>query len=213
MMRASGNDLVLKNADNEDIRVVQNILDGYEKFDIKPGQALAYESVERPLMDYKDFIIDMCEAGVAKVRYAGDTREGMIIYDKDNRQNLLEQLTLLVSGQRWKELDYEDIIAILEKKCLFRCADSSEGGIVENSLSVLKELIENEGSEQDEEIEVLIQFSDCRSDSVNEFFDGMEELESDVEITAYDQEVHCWDNSMIEPDEDTYGVVSIFYPI
>ncbi len=211
MMRASGNNLVLKNADIEDIRTVQSILDGYTKFDIKPGRALAYESIDRQLIDYKDFVIDMSKAGTVKVRYAGDTREGVIVYDNDDRKRLLEQLTLLVSGQRWRELDYEDIITILEKKCLFKWTDASEEGIAENTLSLLKDMIENE--ESDEKVNVLLQFSDCKADSVNKFFDEMEELGLDIELTVYDQEVHCYDNSMTDPDEDTYGIVSIFYPL
>ncbi|MBR6148975.1 MAG: hypothetical protein IKQ44_11575 [Lachnospiraceae bacterium] len=209
-------DFILKGASSEEIKVVQDILDSYKEYDVTPGKIMIYESSdEKPDRD-NAWMIDLSGDGVLKMKNLGylPEHECRVIYEKEDRIRLIEQMALMISGMREKELDYEfDILPILEKTCRFICMDDLSGDIITKVVSVVKEMNKDAIVKGINDYNFLMQICDCSLIFATKMFDEIEKIEDGPDFTFNDQIILYKTNIANKGSEPKYGIVSIFSPI
>ncbi|MCR5516948.1 MAG: hypothetical protein K6F17_00030 [Lachnospiraceae bacterium] len=123
MMQPIMFDYILKGATKGELVAIQRILDRNKELCIpnefceNGGKVFSSEYFEVPDKgDY--FVFDLSKEGI--IRLKCDSRVGIIYYDIPDRDRVLEQLVLMISGYKILDCDYSEIIDILKKGCVFK---------------------------------------------------------------------------------------------
>ncbi len=208
--------IILKGASSEEIKVVQDILDSYKEYDVTPGKAMSFESSDAPLDSDNTWMIDLSDDGILKMKHMSFSpdRECRVLYEKEDRTCLIEQMVLMISGMREKELDYEyDILPILEKTCRFISIDDLNGDIITKVVSVVKEMNKDAMEKGINDYNFLMQICDCSLIFATKMFDEIDKIEGGPDFTFNDQIILYRTNTANKGSEPKYGIVSIFSPI
>ena len=207
MFPAIGMDIILKGAREEDKMIVQSILDGYKgKPYVNPdigngegGKVIISETFD--LSDDVWFGVDLSEKGVMKI--IDDSSMGVIYYDEPDRQVLIEQLVLMVSGPRNMDMDYADIIPILEKGCRFSWAECRDEEIKDCGIQLTRAAMKEC---ETKETEFFIQIT---SDSLlppSELFSAYEEMGEFKKLSFVPQ-------ILFAEDDADLSLIALFFPL
>ena len=209
-------DFILKGAYSEEIEMVQDILNSYIEYDITPGKAIAYETLDEQSANDDTWMIDLCDDGVLKIRHSSDlpVHECRILYEKEDRSRLIEQMVLMVSGMREKVLDYEfDILPILEKRCRYICTDDSNGDLITKVVSKVTEMNKSVVEKGMNDYDFLIQLCDCDMLFAADIYDSIEGVEDSDNVTFDDQIILYRSSAGYKGSGPKYGIASIFTPV
>lgn len=207
MCPAVGIDFMLYGASDKDKTTVQSILNRYKGkpyFDSDIGKGEGAKVIISETLDLPDDVwvcIDLSKKGVMKI--ISDSRMGIIYYDEPDRQILLEQLVLMVSGHRNVDSDYADIIPILEKGCRFSWAECRDEEIKDCGIQLTRVAMKES---ETRETEFFIQIT---SDSLLqswELFGAYEEMGEFKRLSFVPQVLYA------EDDADL-SMIALFFPL
>ncbi len=138
MMPAMGINLAFKGATEDDIRIAQDVFDGYQGkpyFDPIRGAGNAFIVDDWTLESKYELGYDLSTDGVITIK--GGEDEAVIAYDKMDRSNIIQQLVLMFSGYRFADADYADIYPILAKGCRFSWTTCRDGDFYKETKKLL----------------------------------------------------------------------------
>lgn len=194
----------LKGAEEDEVVLVQKIIDGYDVENSwrKDGKVVATDSDELP--EEYDILFDLSEAGVMRIRAESDFV--VVYYDEPYRQILLEQLVLMVSGNRIMDADFADIKPIMEKGCRFGWMECEKDEIQACGVKLLKEaMIENPNTDKGFFVQITIGIT-CGLLAANDLLIAYHEMEELQETVIIPQ--------ILEPENETEKCfVALFYPV
>ncbi len=215
MIRPSSCNFILKGACPEEIEMVQEILNSYIEYGVTPGQAMSYEVIEeQPDKEYT-WMIDLCDDGVLKMRHSSDLpeHECRVLYKKEDRARLIEQMVLMVSGMREIDVDYAEILPLLEMTCRFMCTDDSNGDLLTGVVSIVKEMKKAAQEKDVNDHSFLIQLCDCDMFSAGDIFNAIDDIEDSDDFLLYNQLILYRSSDNYKGTDPEYGIASIFAPV
>lgn len=207
MFSAIGIDFVLKGAKEEDILLVQHILDGYKGkwyFDSTIGNEDGGKVIPSETLELQDGAwvgVDLSENGIIKIK--SDSNIGIIFYDEPDRQILLEQLVLMVSGPRIQDMDWADIIPILKKGCKFSWVECRDEDIKDSGIQLTRAVMKKS---EEIESEFFIQITSNSLISPSDLLNAYDEMEEFKKISIVPQILFA------ENDNDL-NLIAMFFPL
>ena len=215
MIGPSSCNFILKGAYPEEIEMVQDILNSYIEYKVNPGKAMSFESSYDSLDSDNTWIIDLSDDGILKMKHMGflPACECKVIYEKEDRTRLIEQIVLMVSGMREIDVDYEDILSILEKTCRFICTDDSNGDLIPKVVSIAKEMNKAALEKGINDYDFLIQLCDFDLFIAGDILNAIDDIEDSDNFTIYDQLILYRTSAGYKGAGPKDGIVSIFDPV
>ena len=160
--------------------------------------------------------IDLSEDGVLNMKHLSfmQDRECRVIYEKEDRSRLIEQMVLMVSGMREKDLDYEfDMLPILEKTCRYICVDDSDSDLIQKVVSAVRELNKTVREKGISDYDFLIQLCDCDMLFAADLYDAIDGIEDSDRFTFCDQIIRYRTGVGYKGTGPKYVIASIFVPV
>ena len=206
---------ILKGACSEEIEMVQDILNSYIEYDVTPGKAISIEALNEQSDTDNAVMFDLSVDGVLKMKqlsFLAD-RECKVIYEKKDRKRLIEQMVLMVSGMRSQDIDYVDMLSILEKTCKFICTDDSKGDLIPKVVSIVKEMNKDAQEKGVSDYSFLMQLCDCDLLFAGDIYNAIDDIENSDNFTIYGQVILYRTSAGYKGTGPKYGIASIFAPV
>ena len=214
MIRPSSCNFILKGACPEEIEMVQDILNSYIEYKVNPGKAMSFESSDDSLDSDNTWMIDLSDDGMLKMKHMSflSDRECRILYEKEDRTRMIEQMVLMVSGMREIDVDYAETLPLLEKTCRFICTDDLNEDLLPKVISIVKEMKKAAREKSVNDHDFLIQLCDCDLFYAGEIFDAVDGIEDSDDFLLYNQLILYRSSAGYKGTDSEYGIASIVAP-